>query len=237
MKIENENDYKHLLKLLKENSSGEEFISFQKRIIKTGKEIIGVKAPKLRKIAKEISECPHYELLKTREKLSFEETLVRGFVVASYRDFERGTKELMRLLPFFDNWAEVDMICSSVKFLKPGEEKCFNFLCSLLKSEQEFTCRFGIIGLMKFFIGENNYTRALDALEKVKCDKYYVNMGIAWLISEVLVKNPQNAVEIMQNIIKNRHFNCFIINKSIQKARESFRIDANTKQILNGLKI
>jgi len=75
------------------------------------------------------------------------------------------------------------------------------------------------------------------AVGGVKCEKYYVEMAIAWLISEIMIKNTQNAIEIMQKIIKNMQLNKFIINKSIQKACESYRIEQKIKYKLKEMKI
>lgn len=129
------------------------------------------------------------------------------------------------------------MVVGSVKFLKEKSLENYQYLVDLLKNDSEFVIRCGIVGLLKYFIGEDYLWAAINAVDSIKCNKYYVNMAISWLISEVLIKNPQKAYKIMQKIIKNNHFNSFIINKSIQKACESFRINNELKNKLRELKV
>lgn len=232
-------DYNKFVARLYELSSGEEFIAFQKKIIATSKTIIGVRTPELRTLAKEIYKSRHSGLYDHFKGESFEETLVYGFVVASEKDRDEAIKRLNKLYSKLDNWAEVDMIVGSLSFAKNKKYKAENYeyFKDLLKQDEEFIVRFGVVALMKYYLDEENIEDVFQALYAVKCDKYYVNMAIAWLIFEVLVKNPQNAIKIMQKIIKNSHFNSFIINKSIQKACESYRIDAQIKSKLKEMKI
>lgn len=237
MEIKSEQDYRKFINHLYELSDGEKFIAFQQKIVNTRKTIIGVKTPELRKLAKEIFKCEHYGLFKYGKNDIFEEVLVKGLVIAMHTDSDFALQELNKIVKCFDTWAETDMICASFKFFKGNEEKLFNYFSELVKSEEEFVCRFGVVCLMKYFIDKNNIVRTFKAIDNVKCNKYYVNMAISWLICETLSKNPQNAFENMQKIIKNHHFNSFIINKAIQKCCDSFRFEKETKNKLKELKI
>ena len=233
MKIENKNDYNKMLDILRQKSAGQDYINFSYRVVKTNKEIIGVRTPDLKKLAKEIYKDSHDKLFEFGENKIYEEVMIKGFVLCLHKDEDYVFPRLLKLAEVFDSWAEVDLN-SGLKCIK-GTKEDFNFFCGLLKSDKEFVVRLGIVVLMKFFI--NDYNGVLSALDVVNCDKYYVNMAVAWLISEILIKNSQNATEIMQKIIKNHHFNKFIINKGIQKACESYRIDEDIKQELRKLKI
>lgn len=237
MEIITKQDYQKFIDCLYKLSSGEKFIAFQQKIVNTKKTIVGVKTPELRKFAKKIYNSEHDGLFKYGENKNFEEVLVKGLVIGMHTDCDFALQNLSKLVKSFDTWAETDMICSSFKFFKGNEERLFEYFSKLAKSEKEFVSRFGIVCLMKYFLGENDICRTFNALDQVICDKYYVNMAISWLICEALTKNPQNAVENMQKIIKNHHFNSFIINKSIQKCCDSFRFDKETKNKLKELKI
>lgn len=237
MEIMTEKDYAKFLTKLKEMSDGQTFVDFQKRIVKTNKTVFGVKAVDLRKFANEIYHEKHDGLFLFGKNDVFEEVLVKGLVIAKFKDADEAIEKLNELSESFDSWAETDMICSKFCFFKNNEEKLFEFFSMLAKREEEFVCRFGIVCLMKYFLDDSHGDKVFNILDGVICGKYYVDMAISWLICECLVKKPQNAVENMQNIIKNRHFNCFIINKAIQKATESFRIDKETKNKLRELKI
>ncbi len=233
MNIENQSDYEKFLLLLKQKCADQAFIDFSRKIINTQKQIIGVRTPELKKIAKEIFKGNHERLFELGDNSAFEEVMIKGFVLCLHKDPEYVFPRLVKLAEVFDSWAEVDLN-AGMKCVK-GTKNDYDFFCSLLSSDKEFVVRLGVVGLMKFFL--DDYERVLTDIDKVDCDKYYVNMAIAWLISEILIKNSQNAVEIAQKIIKNHHFNVFVINKGIQKACESRRIDENIKQKLKELKI
>lgn len=236
MEIITKQDYENFVKFLKEKSAVEDFVLFSQKIIKTNKPMIGVRTPELRKLAKEIYKQNHSGLFHY-DFGNFEESLIKGLVLAQYKEFDKVEKPLTKLINSFDSWGEVDMVCSNLAFVKNDKEKARQYFYSLVKSEKEFVCRFGVVALMKYFLDENEIENTFKQLDTIICDKYYVEMAIAWLISEVLIKNPQKAPENMQKIIKNHHFNKFIINKGIQKGCESYRIDDQTKQKLREMKI
>lgn len=237
METKSKNSYQMFLNQLYELSCGEKFVSFQQKIINTKKTIVGVKTPVLRKLAKEIFRSNHDWLFENGENDIFEEVIVKGLVAGMHKDCDFAVSKLNEILPCFDSWAETDTICSSFAFFKGNEEKLFSYFSSLCESEKEFVCRFGVVCLMKYFLDESHISNTFKALDKVKCDKYYVNMAISWLICEALTKKPQNAVENMQKIIKNHHFNSNIINKAIQKCCDSFRFSDEIKNKLRELKI
>lgn len=238
MVIKTKEDYKQLINKLKSMSAGEQFISFSYKIIKTQKDIIGVRTPDLRKLAKEISKNEHQGLYNYYEDKYFEEILIRGLVICYEKDFIVATKLLESLYRSIDNWAIVDMIVGGLAFVKHTEEKmCFEYFKNLTNGD-EFTARFGIVAFMKFFIYNETWVeKVFDVLKSVECGKYYVDMAIAWLFAEILVKFPQKALKNMQKIIKINHFNKFIINKSIQKACESYRLDKTIKNKLREMKV
>lgn len=237
MEIITKKDYQVFLNKLKGLSAGSEYANFSKQSANTAKNVIGVRAKALRLFAKEISNNNHIGLYKYGNNDIFEEVLVKGFVIASYSDIEQAKQKLNELMPYFDSWAETDMICVGLRFVKRNPEESIKYFLSLLNSEKEFICRFGIVCLMKYFLINDYFERVIDALNVINCDKYYVNMAVAWLICEYLIKKPQNAIKNMQKIIKNSHFNSFIINKSIQKACESYRISGETKNQLREMKL
>ena len=224
------------IKQLRDLSCGQTFILFQKKIIKTNKEIIGVKVPEIRRLAKVVVKNNDYDKLENINYNCFEEVLLKTLVISMIKDKEQLKKEIEKIIKYFDCWAEVDTLASSIKIIDKNTQD-FEWFKSFLSSEHEFIQRFGVVGLMKFFIQEEWLEPTFNTLKSIKCSKYYVDMAIAWLIAEVLIKNQQNNIKIMQKIIKNAYFSKFIINKAIQKACESYRINKNDKEILKGMKI
>ena len=238
MKIQTREDYKKLITYLKEISAGQSFIDFSKKTIKTQREIIGVRTSDLRKIAKQIYKNGYVYFFEFGDMFYYEEVFLKALIASHEKDFNKAKELFSKVFKYVDNWAIIDMVVSRLSFVKYEDEGVvFDYFKSLLYGE-EFAVRFGIVGLMKYFLKtEKDVEKVLEVLKNINYGRYYVDMAIAWLISEVLIKFPQKAINNMQKIIKNSHFNAFIINKGIQKACESYRLGKDIKEQLKGLKL
>ena len=67
----------------------------------------------------------------------------------------------------------------------------------------------------------------------VKSDEYYVNMMIAWFFATALAKQWDATIPYLQDPV----LEPWTHNKTIQKARESFRITPEQKEYLKTLKV
>ena len=66
----------------------------------------------------------------------------------------------------------------------------------------------------------------------MKSDGYYSEMGVAWAISAIYVKFPDETLSFLQrNNLKSRTFQ-----KACQKIIESFRVSNSDKDIMRELK-
>lgn len=229
---------KGLINDLYQLKSGDDFIKFQERIINTNLKIIGVKVPNLRKLAQEYYKSgKSIEFNKETDKY-FEAVLLEGLLISFEKDRQILKVKLESFFKKMDNWAVVDMVSSSLlAFKKEVNEDDFAYFKSLLKSNHAFTVRFGVVCLFKFFSKTNCNDKVLNALEDVVCGEYYVDMAIAWLISELIVKNTQNAIKIMKKVKLINNFNRFIVNKSVQKVCDSYRISEEIKNELKKMRI
>ena len=229
---------KEIINKLEELKSDEDFIGFQEKLLKTNLKVIGVRVPVLRELAKIYFKSGKIIEFNEETDKYFEGVLLEGLIISLIKEKSILKDKLNQFFYKMDNWAVVDMVCSSLcAFKKSFEKEDFEYFLNLIESKDEFTARFGIVALMKFFINKECLDELLIGLNNIKCEKYYVNMAIAWLISEILIKNSQNVEKIMQKIFKINHFNKFVINKSIQKALESCRINNETKQVLRRMKM
>ena len=87
-------DHKAFVKALTELSKGNaEYAAFNKRIVNTRKELLGVRTPDMRKLAKEIAKDIDYKgvesFLGEIDKNSFEQVMVCGFVIVFAKITER----------------------------------------------------------------------------------------------------------------------------------------------------
>ena len=133
----------------------------------------------------------------------------------------------------FDNWADVDTIISSLKVFKKYPNEVLAHFLPLKTHEGEFTKRVFVIILMDYFMDGTYLDATLKHLSEVPQGQYYVDMAIAWALSNGLIK----FYDITLPVLEQKVFSRFVHNKAIQKARESFRISPETKEHLNLMKI
>ena len=135
-------------------------------------------------------------------------------------------------LPYVDNWA----VCDMIKLGKPNlnnKEIIYNKCKEWILSNDEYTIRFGIVTFLSYFLDKYFKEEILYLISKINFDSYYVNMAKAWFYSFALIKQYDKTISIFEN----KTLSKFVHNKSLQKARESLRIDKETKDYLNLLKI
>lgn len=211
----------------------EEYADFQSRLTPgIDREcFIGVRIPKLRKLAgifkkttasKEfLGELPHYY---------FEENMLHGLLIAEIKDYDMCIAELEKFLPFIDNWAVCDVL--SPKVFKKHKTELFSEIRKWSDSKDTYICRFGIGMLMRYFLDEDFTPEHLKIPANIHSEEYYVNMMLAWYFATALAKQWKDTIVLLETGALDK----WVHNKTIQKARESFRITGGQKEYLKGLK-
>ena len=101
-----------------------------------------------------------------------------------------------------------------------------------LQSAHPYTVRFGLRMLMCFYL-EKEFASEINALAASVCsEEYYVNMMQAWYFATALAKQYNDTIPF----IENRRLDEWTHKKTIQKARESYRITEEQKEYLKSLK-
>ena len=190
--------------------------------------IIGVRVPALRAFAKKIKGNTDDFLEKLPHKY-YEEKNLHAFLIADIADFDECLEKLNAFLPYVDNWATCDGM--KPKSFKKNKEKLLSEIGKWLKSEHEYTVRFGILMLMTHFLDEDFDEKHLKWVSGIKSDKYYINMMIAWYFATALAKRWESAVKYLEN----GSLSDWVKKKTIQKANESYRITAEQKKYLKTL--
>lgn len=215
------------------------YLEFNKRIVPTDYQMIGVRMPALRTLARQIAASPAAEEFLWNgmdQRPLYEEVLLHGLVLAR-RAQKMPLDELLtrfeRLIPWFDNWAHVDIIVSEFKIFARHREQVFSRLRRLRNDPRQFVRRTWVIILMDYFIDSDRIHLMLSELQSTPQGQYYVDMAIAWALSMALVKHW----ELTTQLLEQQLFSPFVHNKAIQKARESLRITPEQKEYLWSLKI
>ena len=213
--------------------SDEKYKKFHSSLCPGTENIIGVRIPNLRILAKEISKGDFRKFLKENENKYYEETMLEGFVIG-YAKMELNEKleYISKFVPKIDNWAICDCTCSTFKFINKNKQEIWKFIQKYLKSNKEFEVRFGVIIMLDYFLTEDYFDDVIKKLDKIKQSDYYVKMAIAWTLQVAYVKNKEKTIKYL----KNNNLDDFTYNKAIQKMIESNRISKEEKDSLRKMK-
>lgn len=210
-----------------------EYQKFHSGLCPNVNNIIGVRIPDLRKIAKQIAQENPKEYLESIPKEYYEEIMLQGFVIGYMKaDLQEKLKYLDKFVPKIDNWAVCDCSVSTFKFVEKNQEEVWEYLQKYLRSEKEFELRFAIIMLMDYYLKEEYIDQVLSIYDQIRHDGYYVKMAVAWAISMAYVKFSEKTWEFLQN----NHLDDFTYNKALQKMVESYRVDNKTKEKIKKMK-
>jgi len=213
--------------------------AFNERLIPDVKNLLGVRMPKLKAIAKEITKGNFGEYLALAKSDYYEEIMLKGLVIGYCKtDNEIVFKYLEEFIPQIDNWAVCDCVCSGLKATTKDKEQLFNFAKKYTTKTDEFPLRFAIVLLMDFFIDDEHIDEVLAIFDEVKHEEkgknkgYYSKMAIAWALSVCLIKQESKTMEYL----KNNKLDDYTFNKSLQKIVESNRVTKERKDIIRCMK-
>lgn len=207
---------------------------FNSKLIPTVKkeDMIGVRTPELRKYAKKLLKEEGVEdFLHSLPHKYFDENQLHAFIISEIKDFKLCIDELIIFLPYLDNWATCDQL--SPKIFKKYRNDLLPHIYEWLKSDKTYTVRFGIGMLMEHFLDEDFKSEYPEMVAAVRSEEYYINMMTAWYFATALAKQYESILPF----IEGNKLDTWTHNKTIQKAIESNRINAEQKNYLKGLKI
>jgi len=196
--------------------------------------VLGIRVPVLRKYAKELMKKRPDEakdFLNDLPHMYHEENQVHFFMLESIKDYDECMYEIEKFLPYVNNWAVTDG--HKFKAFKGNEDKVFEKIKEWVKSEMTYTIRFGLVTLMNIFLDDLFTIEANEVAAEVRSEEYYVNMMQAWYFATALAKQYDATIPY----IENKRLADWSHNKTIQKARESFRITPEQKEYLKSLKV
>lgn len=207
---------------------------FQQKLMPTVNpdKVIGIRTPILRKFAKEFGKrAEAKEFIKNLPHKYYEEDNLHAFLLEEIKDYETLIKELNKFLPFVDNWGTCDSM--RPKILKNYKAELLKDIDRWLESKDTYTVRFAVNGLMIYYLESDFKSEYLEKVAKIESDEYYINMARAWYFATALAKQYDETIKILENYSLDK----WTHNKTIQKAVESYRITAEKKTILKGMKI
>lgn len=227
-KVWNQKNYEKFIKELK-SMEDLEYKKFNSKLGIREDYLIGVRTPELKKLAKEISKGDYQSFIELNSHNTYEERIIHGLLIGYLKEeFHVITQLLWDFIPYIDNWALCDITVGNLYIWNKYTKEGFSFVKKCLNSKNEWFQRVGFILLLNYYIDDNYIDQILDICNHFKTDEYYVKMAIAWLISICYIKQKEKTLLFLQN----NQMDYWIQNKSIQKIRESTRIDKIEKDEL-----
>lgn len=195
--------------------------------------ILGVRVPAVRALAKELAKGGWRDYFAKNEDIYFEETLLQGLTIGFLRgDTDMIVSEIKHFLPKINGWAMCDSFCAGLKIAKKEPALIWGLVRECAESERPFYIRFAVVMMLNHYIGSEHIDEILSRLGKIRHDEYYVKMAVAWAVSVCFVKQREKTLDFLNDC----PLDDFTFNKALQKIRESFRVAAEDKELMRELK-
>lgn len=214
----------------------EKYAAFSAKLIPTveAERIIGVRAPQLRALAKELYKNSNNQAIKQSDILGklphryHEENMLHAYLLCEEKKYAILVDETERFLPYIDNWAVCDSLAPRV-FARHKEE-LLPRIERWMSAQHEYTVRFGIGTLMRYYLDADFRPEHLQWVAAVDREEYYIKMMQAWYFATALAKQWDATLPMLDAL------EGWVRGKSIQKALESFRVSDDHKTILRKLR-
>ena len=204
----------------------EEKIDWTRNIVNTKMDLLAIILPDLKKMAKEIYKGNYISYLELMPHRYFESLITDAFLISLIKDYKIQIKYINKLSKYIDSWSVTDTLKFSIK---NNEDVYLEYAKKLLKSKEPYTRRIGVRILFSF-VNLNDYVdQIFSIIDTLKGeDEYYVNMAVAWLLCELMIKQRDKTIDYL----KHHNLNKFTINKMISKCRDSYRVSNTDKEML-----
>lgn len=183
--------------------------------------LLGIRIPLLRSFIKEVKDDKSFDPQKLKLNKYLEYNLsYLAISLERLNDIKSQMEFLSINLVYAKGWQVTDTLVSYVR--KLSFKEYFPYFKNLIQSKDTFTRRFAIV-LMRRFASDKDISKAFTYLKDDK--EYYVEMAWAWLIADVMVYQPSQALLIL----KRKQLSSTIKKKATQKIRDSYRVDEELK--------
>ena len=195
--------------------------------------ILWIKTPIIKNLTKElIKQEPNiFSYLDILPHYYLEENSIHAALIENIKDFEITLKKTEEFLPFIDNRA----VCDSFKpkVFKKYPSEMYDKTKQRTQSSHTYTIRYWIGIFLSNYLDEYYSPEIIDLIANIKNEEYYVQMMQAWFYATALAKQPKETIKLL----KQKRLAPFIQNKTIQKAKESRRVDKTLVEELQKYKL
>lgn len=191
---------------------------------KTNKTVYNLKFGYLQSFTKHLSQDEIINIIDSYDDSSFELSIITAELIGKINSFDIAFDKFKSFIKYVDNWATSDKLSQAFKIIRKVPSG-IDYILPLLNSNNPWEVRVGMITILNQLNSEANYSIILKKIKEIKATGYYVDMGLAWLLAEMAATNSKLIFEFIEANFVNQ----FTANKTLQKIRESNKIDKEIK--------
>lgn len=220
---------------------------FANRLIPQSTNMLGIRLPILKKLAKQISIGDYQGFLAKIDTTYFEEEMLRGFLIGylNKESFDVVKQYITEQVKRLNNWSTCDSFCACLKITKNYPEEMFIFIRAYATSHHTYEVRFFIVMCLNYYLDTPKLHDIEEILQSIQSDEYYINMAIAWIYAEIYLRDKNMVVKELLRLkseikkpetkdTNNRQR--FIFQKTISKICESRKVSNEEKEFVRSIR-
>lgn len=210
-----------------EGMAEKDYKEFSASLIPGVENMLGIRLPKLRKLAKELAKEDWKEYLSWKEFRYFEEIMIQGMILGYVKaSVEEVLEAAEQFIPRIHNWSVNDSFCTTFHLASKYPKQVWEFLTRYQDSHQEFEVRVVAVMLMSHFLIPEYIEKVLFVLGHLDTKEYYASMAVAWAYATAWAKFPKETKEYLREY----PIDSVTYRRTLQKCVESRRITEGDKE-------
>jgi 3-methyladenine DNA glycosylase AlkD len=205
-----------------------EKVEWSQRILNSKMDVLAIPTKTIHQIATSISKGNYLSFLDLKISDHYESVALYGMILCKIKDFELMRSYLTVYLDVMENWAHVDLL--SLPITVSNQEAFIRLSYKYLKDPRPFVRRLSLMILFQMRKNPSILPIVFGHIQTLKDEnEYYVIMMAGWLLSECIILYRDETLHFLNT---HEDLNKKIVNKGIQKCRESRRFTLEEKDEL-----
>jgi 3-methyladenine DNA glycosylase AlkD len=206
---------------------------WSRKILNSKLDVLAIPTKTINEIANTILKGNYQSYLDLKMFTSYETIAIYGMIVSKIKNFDEMTYYLNIYIDVMENWAHCDLL--SFTICEDNQRDFIQLSDHYLTDARPFVRRLSLLILFQMIKDSKVLPIIFSHIEKLQEEnEYYVIMMAGWLLSECIILYRNQTLNYLMH---SKKVNAKIVNKSIQKCRESRRLTQTEKDDLLQYKI
>lgn len=206
---------------------------FAQKLIPHCDNLLGVRVPILRQLAKELAAELPLLYLQNNDEIYFEERMLKALIIGNLpADVATIMQQVQLFVPKIPNWSICDSFCTELKICHQHPQDFWDLITPYWHQPATYEVRFAVVMLLRYFISQPKLDEIFDILTAIKHPDYYVKMAVAWAVASCCILYPQETILFLQSQKLAPQTQQF----ALQKIRDSKQIAQHHKIIASSIK-